>query len=58
MELEIVSIYILLSLLLGYAIGRRIGIKQGIEEGLALAPLKLKKDMLNMIKCPICNKDN
>ncbi|WP_187287390.1 hypothetical protein [Gottschalkia acidurici] len=43
MELEIVNIYILLSLLLGYAIGRRIGVKQGIEEGLALAPLKFKK---------------
>lgn len=50
-----ICIFILVDFLLGYAIGRRNGIKEGFDKGLAYAPLKLREEVYQKYRCPICN---
>lgn len=57
MDIITCIIIVLLIFLLGYSSGRRFGYKQGYEEGKRYAPIELKRKVLSLSKCPVCNKD-
>ncbi len=55
--MDIISyiIFFLLFFLIGFSSGRRIGYKNGFKEGRNFAPIDIRKQMLKIGKCPICD---